>query len=138
VAIDADARARLEKRMEDRKDELGLSWRQVAERAGITYEGLRGARKGPSEIPSLTRRKIERALKWPDREIDRILEPDAATIPREWTPDELEQLRRWTLDELIEEGRRKIKTHGERHATEWLKDAAAKKAEMMSPEDSSL
>ncbi|MEU0532019.1 hypothetical protein [Amycolatopsis tolypomycina] len=128
--------------MDDQRTELGLTWREVAALAKMTYEGLRSVRNGSGGIPKLTRRKLETALRWPNGEIDRILgQPGSvasADIPREWTPDELQQLRQWSLDELIEEGRRKIKTHGERYAAQWLKDAAARKSEMLSREDSPL
>lgn len=140
--IDPAKREELAERMDDQRAELGLTWRELAALAKISYEGLRSVRNGSGSIPKLTRRKLEAALRWPTGEIDRILEgPTTATsalIPREWTPAELEQLRKWSLEDLIEEGRRKIKSHGERYATEWLKEHAAKKAELLSPEDSPL
>lgn len=140
--IDPKARAELAERMDDRRTELGLTWREVATLAKMTYEGLRSVRNGSSGIPKLTRRKLEAALQWPTGEIDRILERAtagaASAIPIEFTPEELQQLRRWSLDEMIEEGRRKIKKDGEKYAARWLKEAAARKAEMLSPEDSPL
>ncbi|MGP3686489.1 helix-turn-helix domain-containing protein [Streptomyces sp. IBSNAI002] len=50
--------------MDRRRVALGLTWRQVAERAGISYETLRAVRKGEQAGGDLTRRGLERALLW--------------------------------------------------------------------------
>ncbi|MEU2450090.1 MULTISPECIES: helix-turn-helix transcriptional regulator [unclassified Streptomyces] len=50
--------------MDRRRQTLGLTWRQVAEQAGISYETLRAIRKGEQAGSDLTRRGLERALQW--------------------------------------------------------------------------
>lgn len=88
--IDPAARTELNRRMEERRAELGLRWREVAEIAGgITVEGIRGVRVGPSSIPPVTRRKLERALQWPPDEIDRILDSSASTPSAQLTDEEM-------------------------------------------------
>jgi transcriptional regulator with XRE-family HTH domain len=50
--------------MDRRRQALGLTWRQLAEQAGISYETLRAIRKGEQAGGDLTRRGLERALLW--------------------------------------------------------------------------
>lgn len=50
--------------MDRQRQALGLTWRQVAETAGISYETLRAIRRGEQAGSDLTRRGLERALKW--------------------------------------------------------------------------
>ncbi|MFF0598097.1 helix-turn-helix domain-containing protein [Streptomyces antibioticus] len=50
--------------MNRRRLELGMTWRQVAAAAGVSYETLRAVRKGDSTGGELTLRSIERALRW--------------------------------------------------------------------------
>ncbi|MFB7171122.1 multiprotein-bridging factor 1 family protein [Streptomyces sp. NPDC056254] len=50
--------------MDKRRQARGLTWRQVAEQAGISYETLRAIRKGEQAGSDLTRRGLERALLW--------------------------------------------------------------------------
>ncbi|NUP19028.1 MAG: helix-turn-helix transcriptional regulator [Streptomyces sp.] len=50
--------------MDRRRQALGLTWRQLAEQAGISYETLRAIRKGEQAGSDLTRRGLERALLW--------------------------------------------------------------------------
>ncbi|MFD3777307.1 hypothetical protein [Streptomyces sp. NPDC058612] len=56
--------SRLEDAMDKQRGVIGLTWRQVAERAGISYETLRAIRKGEQAGGDVTRRKIERAIGW--------------------------------------------------------------------------
>lgn len=72
MIIDKTALQRLNDALEARRLELRLTWREVARKAEITSEGLRGIRNGASGRV-LTRRKLEDALGWPGGEIDRIL-----------------------------------------------------------------
>lgn len=64
---------RLASAIETRRGELGLSLREVAELAGITGETLRAVRKGSNEPSSLTKRGIERALRWAPGSVDLVL-----------------------------------------------------------------
>jgi|SRR5690606_7104785 len=64
---------RLAQAIEARRGELGLSLREVAERAGITGETLRAVRRGSNEPSQLTKRGIERALRWAPGSVDAIL-----------------------------------------------------------------
>jgi transcriptional regulator with XRE-family HTH domain len=73
MAIDDAARRRLDEAMDQRRLELGLEWREVAERAGITYETLRAARRGKGNIPPRTRRAIERGLQWSPGSVAELL-----------------------------------------------------------------
>lgn len=67
------SRARLAKLLDERRAELRLRWRDVAEQAGITVEGLRTLRIGTGRIRSTTKRGLEDALRWRPGSIDRIL-----------------------------------------------------------------
>lgn len=59
--------------IEDRRGELGLSLREVAQLAGITAETLRAVRKGANDPSPLTKRGIERALEWTSGSVDAVL-----------------------------------------------------------------
>lgn len=67
-------RQRLARLMDERRAELQLTWSEVAERAGITREGLRRTRTGTGHIRSLTKVGIERALSWAPGSIEDILQ----------------------------------------------------------------
>ncbi|MFF4548654.1 helix-turn-helix domain-containing protein [Streptomyces sp. NPDC001406] len=57
----------LDQAMEDRRLELGMTWKEVSAQSGVTVETLSALRKGrtnPHNASPLTRRGIERALKW--------------------------------------------------------------------------
>lgn len=56
--------SRLDGTMNRRRLDLGLTWRQLAERANVSYETLRAVRKGEASGGELTKRNIERALRW--------------------------------------------------------------------------
>lgn len=74
------ARERLNRLMDERRADLRLRWADVATRAGLTKEGLRGVRQGPGSIRSLTKRGIEDALRWAPGSIDSILSGGTPTI----------------------------------------------------------
>ena len=67
-------RANLAKLMDDRRIELGLTWEQVADAAGLRYETLRAVRNKDSAIRPLTRRAIATALRWSPNSVDLILD----------------------------------------------------------------
>lgn len=55
---------RRDEAMNRRRLELGMTWRQVASAAGVSYETLRAVRKGDTTGGELTLSSIERALRW--------------------------------------------------------------------------
>ncbi|GAA3158548.1 hypothetical protein GCM10010466_56630 [Planomonospora alba] len=67
-------RGRLTRLMTERRDELGLYWNDVAERAGLTKEGLRTVRAGVGTMRPPTKRGIETALQWVRGSVDRVLD----------------------------------------------------------------
>ena len=57
----------LDQFMEERRLGLGMTWKQVSAQSGVTVETLSALRKGrtnPANASQLTRRSIERGLKW--------------------------------------------------------------------------
>jgi transcriptional regulator with XRE-family HTH domain len=62
--------------MDQRRQQLGLSWREVAAEAGITQETLRAIRRGANDPSTLTKRGIERALEWSPGSVDRVFAGD--------------------------------------------------------------
>jgi transcriptional regulator with XRE-family HTH domain len=64
---------RLNVAMEERRLELGLSWKQVAGAADISEATLRAIRNGANEPSALTARGIERALGWAAGGVERVL-----------------------------------------------------------------
>lgn len=69
-----EARQRLTLLIEERADELGMTWNELAEKAGLTKEGLRGVRFGSGKMRRLTKRGLEDALRWESGSVDRVLE----------------------------------------------------------------
>jgi hypothetical protein len=73
MAIEDVDRQRLEDAMTARRDQLGVTWRKIAKDAAISYETLRATMRGRGDVPSTTRRAIERGLQWPTGMVDAIL-----------------------------------------------------------------
>lgn len=65
--------------MDRRREELRLTWSEVARLAGVSRETLRQIRTGEGEIRPLTRRGIEDALQWAPSSIDAIMSGGAPT-----------------------------------------------------------
>lgn len=61
-------------RMDERRQDLGLTWDQVAVQAKIHRETLRTIRRGTGDLRPLTKRGIENALRWTAGSVDRILD----------------------------------------------------------------
>ena len=80
--IPPEARARLAEKMEERRLELRLTWREVAEAGEISYEVVRNVRNGRGTgIAPLTKRGIDTALQWEAGSVDGVLaggEPELA------------------------------------------------------------
>lgn len=84
----------LDKYMNRRRLDLGMKWRDVAHDGGVSYEAVRSARTGEGVPADLTKRGIERALKWKPGSVDAILNggeptPLAPQAEREVTITEL-------------------------------------------------
>src|SRR5690606_40483070 len=67
------AAQRLDALIDKRRLELGLRWKGIAERAGITHQTLLQLRKG-EPVSDLTVARTEQALQWQNGSIQRILE----------------------------------------------------------------
>lgn len=50
--------------MNERRLELGLTWRQVAAAAQVSYEALRAIRRGGYRPAELTARRLDEAFQW--------------------------------------------------------------------------
>lgn len=59
--------------MNARRADLDMTWKDVAEKGGLTTETLRQVRLGDSDIRELTKRGIERALSWTQGSVDAVL-----------------------------------------------------------------
>lgn len=64
---------RLAELMDARRLELGMTWEEVASAAGIKPPTLRAIRNGTNRPSQLTKRGIERALRWAPGSVDAIL-----------------------------------------------------------------
>lgn len=84
--IDPEQRMRLDRLMDARRLDLGLTWREVAAFAGLSYEALREVRNGPGGTRTLTMRKIDRGLRWTPGSMERVLnggDPENDPLTRE-------------------------------------------------------
>ena len=93
MPITPEARERLSRIMEDRRLDLGLSWREVASRAEVSYEALRALRTGTGGIRPLTARQIDSALEWVPGSVQAIM--DGGDPEDLFTPDEREELEKY-------------------------------------------
>lgn len=107
----------LDQAMEDRRLELGMTWKQVSTLSGVTVETLSALRKGrtnPHNASPLTRRGIERALRWATGGYDNALagrkptplavevaHPEHAPPALPHPLDELEEWRQRTIIEMV-------------------------------------
>ena len=73
MPITPEQRERLDEAMNKRRLDLGITWRDVASRAGLSYEALRRLRTGDGGIRDLTGAKISRALDWTPESVDAVL-----------------------------------------------------------------
>lgn len=78
--------------MNARRLQLGFSWDELAERAGLTSAGLRAIRSGRNYGRELTRRKLDGALGWEPGTLDGIsqgtIEPGEAREVVRTPPDD--------------------------------------------------
>lgn len=82
---DKESRARLDKVMTARAEDLDLLWNQVADQAGMSYGNLHKIRTGAISITSRAKRGIERALQWERGSVDNVL------AGRDPTPIQMDQ-----------------------------------------------
>jgi transcriptional regulator with XRE-family HTH domain len=82
MPIDPEARARLMSLIEEKRLDLGITLREFADSAGISYEALRNFRSGNGTLRPLTQRKIETALGWPRGAVGRVLEGREESAPK--------------------------------------------------------
>src|SRR5690242_18016413 len=87
-----DAASRLDEAMNERRIALGLQWKQIAQRAGLSEFHLRRIRRGEYEPRDLTRAELERALEWASGSIDQVLDGGAPTPVDERAPEDMD----WT------------------------------------------
>ena len=66
-------RRRLAELMDERRAELRLRWRDVADLGGVSYEVIRSVRNGNGEIRRLTERGVEDGLRWAPGSVRAIL-----------------------------------------------------------------
>lgn len=94
--------------MEQRRIELGMSWKEVAEAASVSVETLTALRKGRTNARNanpLTKRGIERGLRWAAGSFDDALEgrnpkPLTGRPDREHTPPrQPSEIDPWSLSE---------------------------------------
>lgn len=77
---------RLEQAMKERRLDLGMNWRELAARAGISYEALRSIRRGDYRPSDITARGLDDALGWARGTTLAYL--DDADLPPAQTPGE--------------------------------------------------
>jgi hypothetical protein len=81
MGITPAARDRLDRLMDARRLDLDLTWRDVAARAGLSYEALRALRAGPGGLRTLTMRKLDRGLAWEAGSVRRVVLEDGDPVP---------------------------------------------------------
>lgn len=131
MAISDDARARLADEMDDRRVQLGLTWRQVASLGLISYETLRAARKGKGDIASLTRAAIEKGLRWAPGSVSAVLDGGVPTLAVEIPAQAYEaavaaeqaRLVNATMGELLKTRQFILELRGVDDADRFLRDA---------------
>lgn len=103
--ITTEARQRLTEIMESRRLDLGLTWREVGLRAGVSVEAIRLLRAGPGGIRPLTMRDLDRAFGWMPGSVQKIL--DGGDPEPILTPGEESALETWGKN--IREGRARMR-----------------------------
>ncbi|MEV6122959.1 helix-turn-helix transcriptional regulator [Streptomyces sp. NPDC052077] len=94
----------LDEAMKQRRLELRMNWRQLAEAADISYEALRAIRRGDYRPAELTARGIDEALHWSAGSVYAVLDGGTPT----GTEEPLSEEPAPTLAEEVEVARRAI------------------------------
>jgi hypothetical protein len=97
MAITPQTRSKLSDLIEDRRLDMGLTLRQVAQAAGIAYESIRTLRSPDAGAPRpLTMRGVDQALMWKSGSVRRVLydggDPDPLPLPERAMPESLRRL----------------------------------------------
>jgi transcriptional regulator with XRE-family HTH domain len=103
------ARERLAAAMNRRRLDLGIRWREVAQRAGMTEQNLIKIRKGVTNLTEDAGAAIERALRWQAGSVAAVImgdepveshAPDRPTRPgiENATPEQLVEMRQIVED----------------------------------------
>jgi transcriptional regulator with XRE-family HTH domain len=95
MPVTGDAASRLDEAMNERRIALGLEWKQIAQRAGLSEFHLRRIRRGQYKPRELTRAELERVLEWAPGSIDAILDGRLPTALDEQAPEDMD----WTTVE---------------------------------------
>ena len=104
--ITPEQRQRLDSLLDARRLDLGLTWREVALRAGLSIEAVRLLRAGPGGIRELTARKFDRAFEWMPGSLQRFIE-EGATPEDVLSPAERETLERYARGVVAPEPERR-------------------------------
>lgn len=100
---------RLDRAMDGRRLDLGLSWQDVAAAAKVSVATLRAIRSGTNRPSPLTKRRVEEALRWEPGSVDAIY-ADRQPVPAGSEPappsrtERLEEIQR-QLEDLTEQVR---------------------------------
>lgn len=65
---------RLDKVLNQRRVELGLTWRELSKSARISYEALRAFRRGEYRPTELTARRLDEVLRWEPGSVETLLD----------------------------------------------------------------
>lgn len=79
LAVDSPGKATTDRRLTELKDAAGLTWDQLAERAGVSSSGLRRIRQGDVVPRAITRQGLAYALHVDQAEIDQLVGADPGT-----------------------------------------------------------
>lgn len=98
MAISPATRSRLSDLIEERRLDIGITMRQVANLAGVSYESIRTLRSPEAGDPRpLTMRGVDRALMWKPGSTARVLyeggDPDPFPLPGQPVPSLLRSSR---------------------------------------------
>lgn len=68
----------LDRALDERRLALGMRWRDLADRTGLSGQALRDIRRGRSTPRELTARQLEEALGWQPGSVQRVLAGEEA------------------------------------------------------------
>jgi transcriptional regulator with XRE-family HTH domain len=108
---------RLDEALEERRVDLDLTWRELADAARMSEPALRAIRRGTYAPSTRTRRRLERAIGWQQGSIDAVLaggEPTTVDPLEALNDDELRLLREAIARAVAELGDAKDERQRER------------------------
>lgn len=101
-----------------RRLDLDMTWRDVERAASLSYEGLRGIRRGDRNPSALTARHLEDALQWEHGSVEAVLDGGEPTpMSKDNTLGQRMDRRDRLLDEILErvEEIRRLDAQRDRH-----------------------